>query len=106
MRVALRWADGTRDHVDTFQVDDLAAEDAGHPGPEGVRDNGNGGLAPINADGSDFTARQMLRFVRASAKAALARAGDPRAAVFDTECLEALPGDDEPDPTDPAQPGT
>lgn len=110
MKVTCTWADGTVNAVETFQVDDLAAEDAGWGGPEGFRSEPDDTAAdgvrqvPTNADGTDYTARQMLRFLRASAKAALARTGDPRAATFDTDCLEVMPGDDA-DPTPPAQPG-
>lgn len=111
MKVTCTWDDGTTSTLETYQVDEIAAEDAGFGGPDGVRtdpdpDSPDGvRTVAINPDGTEFSTRQMVRHMRASAKAALERVGDPRAADFDRRCLSVMPGD-EADPTDPAQPGT
>lgn len=111
MQLQLTWSDGSVSTLETYQIDELVAEDAGWPGPATLREDPDP-TAPdgvnrvaLNADGSDYGPRQMLRHLRAAAKAALARTADPRADDFDRLCLEVMPGDAA-DPTGPAAPGT
>lgn len=111
MHVQLTWADGNVTQLETWQIDELAAEDAGWPGPATFREDPDDeqpdGIrrVALNDDGSEYTARQMLRHLRAAAKAALSRTGDPRADQFDALVLEVMPGE-QPDPTGPAAPAT